>query len=192
MAARTWIPRPSAAVHQAVRTTTRRERKGVHDGASLVWSQADRGGSGQPGVVRTLSAVPSVEGSWVITAAGSYGWRPNVLVSEGDGDAVHNNWGRLAVSYAPWSFFQVALSLDQHVDLYSGSAEQSGLVSGAVGDPWITFRTGFDLGGGISFGGHFGLLFPSGLGSFSASGKAISPVIDLTASFERLKDRETV
>lgn len=138
---------------------------------------------GQPGVVRTLSGLPSTPGSWHIMAAGSYGWRPNVLPGV-DGDAVHNNWGRLALSYAPWSFLQIALSLDQRVDLYNGAVgSTSGLVSGSVGDPWISLRTGWDLGRGFSLAGHIGVLFPSGIGSFSATGSAISPVVDLSASF---------
>lgn len=153
--------------------------------ADPVWGETLSNGSnvsGQPGVVRTLSGLPSVAGSWQIVANGSYGWRPNVH-AEGGGDSLHNNWGRLALSYAPWTFFQIALSLDQRVDLYNGPGQTGGLVSGSVGDPWISLRTGWDLGSGFSLAGHLGILFPSGVGAFSAVGNAISPVIDLSVSF---------
>lgn len=138
--------------------------------------------SGQPGVVRTLSGLPSIAGSWHVMANGSYGWRPGIL-ADGGGDTAHNNWGRLALSYAPWSFLQIALSLDQRVDLYNAAGESGGLVSGSVGDPWISLRTGWDLGQGFSLASHLGILFPSGIGSFVATGRAISPVVDLSASF---------
>lgn len=140
---------------------------------------------GQPGVVRTLAGTPAVRGTWVVGAAGAYGWQADVFEDdEATKDALHRSWGRLSLAYAPWTFLQVAISLDERVGTYvHEGAGRGNLVAGAVGDPRLSLRTGWRLGRGVSLGGQVGVLFPSGLGVFEAAGGAISPSVDLAVSF---------
>lgn len=136
---------------------------------------------GQPGVLRTLTGFPAPPGAWAISAFGSYGWQPDLLT---DGDAAHETWGRLALSYSPWSFLQITASLDQNVSFYDSAGEaNTGLVMGGVGDPRISLRSGWDLGSGFSLAALFNLLFPASTGVFGVSGDAISPSIDLAVTF---------
>jgi hypothetical protein len=136
---------------------------------------------GQPGVVRTLSGFAAVPGTWTISAHGSYGWQPDLLV---EGDAEHSSWGRLALSYAPWSFLQAAISIDQFVALYLWpDADGGSLVLGAVGDPRISLRSGWDLGRGFSMAGQFELLIPAGTGAYDIIGSSLSPAVDVAITF---------
>jgi hypothetical protein len=142
--------------------------------------------TGQPGVVRTLSGFAALPGTWSISAFGSYGWRPNLLV---EGDSAQGSWGRLALSYAPWSFLQVAASVDQTVSIYDWADEGSGsLVLGAAGDPRFSLRTGWELGRGISLAGQVELLFPTSASTLDFIGRSISPFFDvaLTLAPERI------
>lgn len=137
--------------------------------------------SGQPGVSRTLSGFASVPGSWVITATGAYGWQPELLL---EGDAAHRSGSRLSLAYAPWRFLQIAVSIEQFVGLYvSPEEDYGGSVSGAVGDPRISLRTGWDLGTGFSLGAQAEVWVPSGMGDFSVALSAISPSVDVALSF---------
>lgn len=148
------------------------------------WAQSLRTGGGvggQPGVVRTLSGFAAVPGTWTVSAFGSYGWQPDLLI---EGDAEHSTWGRLALSYAPWSFLQIAASLDQFVGLYIWPGDGNGsLVLGAVGDPRITLRSGWSLGRGFSAAAQFEVLFPTGTGAYKFDGNAISPAFDVALTF---------
>jgi hypothetical protein len=149
--------------------------------ASAESLERGRGVNAQPGVLRTLSGFASAPGSWTISASGSYGWQPNLLV---EGDSAQRTWGRLALSYAPWRFFQAALSIEQFIGLYSNAdGESGGLVSGSVGDPRLSLRTGWALGGGFSIAGQVELWFPSGIGDFSVAGRSISPFVSVATSF---------
>jgi hypothetical protein len=149
--------------------------------------EAGHGLAAQPAVVRTLAGYPSRPGTWVVGMTGAYGWQSNVL-ADGNGeamdDAMHRSWGRLSLAYAPWAFLQVAVSLDQSIGSYlPADSAKSSLVSGAVGDPRLSFRTGWRLGAGFSLGAAVGVLFPSGFGAFDAMGRAISPAVDVAVSY---------
>lgn len=148
------------------------------------WAQPARYGtgfSGQPGVARTLTGFASIPGSWTISALGTYGWQPDLLQ---EGDAVHETWARLALSYAPWRFLQISVSLDQTIALYDWPGDDSGgLVVGSLGDPRIALRTGWDLGAGFSLAFLVDVMFPSSTGAFAFVGSSISPSFDLAASF---------
>jgi hypothetical protein len=138
--------------------------------------------SAQPGVVRTLSANPSVPGSWVVSLGGTYGWDPSVLV---EGDTRQLTVARLAVGYAPWRFLQVGLSIDTSLEGYAlpGPSNDT-IVVGTLGDPRVSLRTGWEVGAGVSLGALVDVLFPSGAGSFSFEGDSISPSVMALFSFE--------
>jgi hypothetical protein len=134
----------------------------------------------QPGVVRTLSATPSVRGSWLVSLGGTYGWEPDVLV---EGDTRQLTLARLSVGYAPWEFLQLALSIDTSVHGYAWpEATGDTIVVGSLGDPRVSVRTGWELGAGVSLGALVDVWFPSGAGSFNIEGNSISPAAVLLFS----------
>ncbi len=137
--------------------------------------------SGQPGVVRTASGVAAIPGSWTISVSGSYGWQPELLV---EGDAAHGTWARLALSYAPWSFLQIAASIDQTISLYDQPGDDiGGLVVGSLGDARVSLRSGWDLGRGFSIALLGEVFFPTSMSGVSFVGSSISPRFDLAVTF---------
>ncbi len=136
---------------------------------------------GQPGVVRTLSATPSVHRSWHFFLGGGYGWQPNVL---DEGDSRQHASARLVIGFAPWSFFQFSLSADSVIEGYSWpEGIDNALAVGALGDPRFSIRTGWSLGSGFSLGAYADIWIPSGAGSFNIVGGSLSPSIVAMASF---------
>lgn len=135
----------------------------------------------QPGVVRTLSAMPSVRGAWVVSLGGTYGWEPSVLV---DDDERQLTVARLAVGYAPWPFLQIGLSIDTSLEGYAWPEPSTDtIVVGSLGDPRLSLRTGWEVGAGLSLGALVDVLFPSGAGSFNLEGDSISPSVMALFSF---------
>lgn len=74
--------------------------------------------------------------------------------------------------------------MEQFVALYVGAGEENGgSVSGAVGDPRLSLRTGWALGRGFSIAAQAEVWIPSGMGDFSVAGSSISPSFDLALTF---------
>ena len=143
--------------------------------------RAGSGASGLPGVDRSMTATPAIAGSWLLMSGARYGWTPDVLA---EGDSWQRGFGRLGLAYSPWAFLTAAITLEGSVDSYLWPAPASdSLVVGALGDPRLSLRTGWHVGGGVSVGGAFELWVPSGRGSFTIDGDTISPTVTLLASF---------
>lgn len=137
--------------------------------------------TGQPGMPRTLSAVPAIRGGWHLVTTATYGWEGDVLA---EGDARHLAGARFALGYSPWSFLTISLDARTGLEGYVWpEGNQDTLVLGVMGDPRLALRTGFALGAGFSLGAMAAVLFPSGWGSFNPSGSAISPTFAAMISF---------
>jgi hypothetical protein len=134
----------------------------------------------QPGVYRLLTALPSVERSWLLSVAAGYGWEADVLAQ---GDRRQLVMGRLGVGFAPWRFLQIAVTADGVIEGYEEPASDGSIVVGTLGDPRVSLRTGWELGAGFSVGGLFELWIPSGRGSFNLVGDALSPAVFGLLSF---------
>lgn len=138
--------------------------------------------STQPAVHRTLSGLPSSPSSWFMMMVGNYGLSPNELI---DGDRLQSLGARLGVGYAPWEFFQIGFSAETNVSTYQSAGPSGGsIIAGTLGDPRLSLRTGWSIGGGVSLGALVEMWIPSPRGPFRITniGRSISPSLSFAMS----------